>query len=205
MMQEKQYKREVARKTSISAALEAGDGEEFQAKRVNVLATVIGKEDGQAYKSCVIDDGSGQIKLRFFDNEQRLFGKAGPGDFVLAIGKLRRYGEETYIAPEILKVICNLKWAEVRKLELKAGKTGNPTKAAEAEIRDPGAEKENADVVSRDKVGLYRIIRELDAGRGADIGEVTAKFGNAAELLIREMIKNGDVFEVLPGRLKVLE
>jgi len=34
---------------------------------------------------------------------------------------------------------------------------------------------------------------------------VTIRFGNNAELLIREMIKNGDLFEVLPGRLKVLE
>lgn len=203
MALEQQYKREIARKTMVAELLSADD--DFNAKRVSMLATVVDKDGQEAqHKSIVVDDGSGQLKLRFFDNEQ-LFEKCELGSFVLVIGKPRRYGAETYVAPEILKTVNNVKWAEVRKLELKIAKLNNPP-AAEAK-NDNVAEDiaEESNFVSKDKLELYRVIKSLDTGQGADVSEVTAKFGNSAESLIREMVKNGDLFEVLPGRLKVLE
>jgi len=199
MPQEKQYKREVAGKTSISRVLEAGEG--LLAGRVNILATVVDKESEGQYPRMVVDDGTGQLRLRFFDNAQQLFEKASIGDFILLIGKPRRYAQETYIAPEIIKVVNDVKWAEVRKLELRTAKP----EAEKEKAEDIRSETNDADIVSKDKLELYRIIKELDSGRGADVGEVAAKFGGNSDSLIREMIKNGDIFEVLPGRLKVLE
>ncbi|MBI2175927.1 hypothetical protein HYU40_01070 [Candidatus Woesearchaeota archaeon] len=215
MLQEKQYRREVAKKASIAGILsgeflESEDGTTalnangVQIKRVNILATIVNKtEIGEAYKSMVADDGTGQIKLQVFDDAQQLFGKAEVGDFALIIGKPRAYGSERYIAPELIKVLKDTKWAEARKLELKtqqaqtAAANENATKDKKTQLPD--------DMVSKGKVEVYQAVKELDKGRGADMTEVAAKCGNNAEALIKEMTKAGDLFEVSPGRLKVLE
>ncbi|MBI2550011.1 hypothetical protein HYV83_02415 [Candidatus Woesearchaeota archaeon] len=229
MLQENQFKREVARKAGVADILrgEFAENEEGsrtllingkQARRVSILATVVDKsgQEDQAYKSAVIDDGTAQIRLRFFDNEPWLFEKAEIGDFALIVGKPRSYGSESYIAPEIIKPLKDVKWAEVRKLELQAlhaiatlegAKENN---GAAEEIQNRGSQKNtgknDADFVSRGKQEIYRMIKELDAGRGADMMEVVAKAASEnSEQLIKEMLLAGDLFEIVPGKLKVLE
>lgn len=216
MLLEKQYRREVARKTRVAEILEGGfvEAEEgsaalningWQVKRVNMLATIVDKSEiGGAYKSMVADDGTGQIKLRLFDDAQQLFGKAEVGDFALIIGKPRAYGNEAYIAPELIKALKDVKWAEVRKLELKT-QQARAIKADKNKANDDKPQPPNTDVVSREKVEVYRAVKELDKGRGADVAEVAAKCGSNAEALIKEMTKAGDLFEVSPGMLKALE
>ena len=175
-------------------------------RRVNMLAVVVDKDsaESQSYKSLVVDDGTAQIRLRLFDTEAPLFEKLEVGDFAAIIGKPRRYGSEVYITPEILKHLNNVKWAEVRRLEVavqhvKTAPSKNAGKVA-------AMEEELSDAVGKDKLLVYKIVKALDAGRGADLSEVTLKSGlGNAESVIREMLKNGDLFEVLPGRLKVLE
>ncbi len=232
MLQEKQFKRDVAQKISVikilsgnfeqaedgATALNANDG---LVKRVNLLATIVTKNDAgegmEGQKDAVVDDGTGQIRLRFFDNETMLK-RLGVGDFVAIIGRPRRYGVETYIVSEILKTVNDVKWAEVRRLELQinAQKGAGNEKLVENRVEKNEKDDRNlllggwSDTISKAKIELYSLIKELDAGRGADISSVVNKFNNKfndgnAELLIREMIKSGDLFEVLPGRLKVLE
>lgn len=216
MLQEKQYRREVAQKASIAGIL-SGDFVEaedsttalnvngLQIKRANILATIVDKaESGGAYKSMAADDGTGQIKLRLFDDAQQLFGKAEVGDFALIIGKPRAYGSERYIAPELIKALKDVRWAEVRKLELKT-QQARAAEANENRTNDEKPQPPNNDVISRDKVEVYRAVKELDEGRGADVTEVIVKCGSNAEALIKEMTKAGDLFEVSSGRLKVLE
>ncbi|MBI2143351.1 hypothetical protein HYU20_03345 [Candidatus Woesearchaeota archaeon] len=215
MLQERQYRREVAQKTSVAEILEGGfveteDGSTVlnvkgrQIKRANILTTIVDKASaGGAYKSMVADDGTGQIRLRFFDSESQLYEKPEVGDFVLVIGRPRHYGEEKYIAPELVKPLRDVKWAEVRKLELKLAMK----KHRAAAIKDEKNRNEGVkDAIGRDKVEVYKIIKELDTGRGADATEVVMKCeGGNADSLIKEMIRAGDLFEVSPGKLKVLE
>lgn len=232
MLQEKQFRRDIAQKASINEILrgafeQAEDGTTLlnagnrQIKRVNILATVVEKNDAlEDRKEAVVDDGTGQIRLRFFDNEAVL-DKLAVGDFVAIIGKPRHYSGETYIVPEVLKPVNNARWGEVRRLELQVNAkraADNPAgneKSAKAiteknKVALQDISLDEMDAVSKGKIELYRIIKELDTGRGADISGVASKFaekfsGGNAELLIREMTKAGDLFEVLPGRLKVLE
>ena len=216
MLQEKQYRREVAQKASVAEILNSGFAEAEdgtaalnangrQIKRANILATIVDKTDtGGAYKSMVADDGTGQIKLRLFDDASGLFGKTEVGDFVLIIGKPRHYGDETYIAPELIRALKDIKWAEVRKLELKKLQTQQKTGLAE-NLKENEKPLPNYDRVSKDKVVVYQAIKELDTGRGADVTEVILKCGSNAEALVKEMVRSGDLFEVSPGRLKVLE
>lgn len=217
MLQEKQYKREAAQKTSVAEILESGfveteDGATAlnvngrQIKRANILATIVDKADtGGAYKSMVADDGTGQIQLRLFDSESNLFERPEVGAFVMIIGKPRRYGEERYIAPELVKPLRDVKWAEVRKLELRL-MTGQQKPTAVAGKSQKMMETDDADVVGKDKIEVYKTVKELDTGRGADETEVVMKCGSRnADALVKEMIREGDLFEVSPGKLKVLE
>ena len=218
MLQEKQFKREAAQKFSAGEILkgeftETGDGAIAMSiagrpvRRVNLLATVVDKDssESQSYKSLLVDDGTAQIRLRFFDTDTPLFEKLEVGNFAIIIGKLRHYGSEVYVTPEILKPLKNVKWAEVRKLEL-AVPRGQTSASNNSGRKVAAVEEELVDVVGKDKLQVYKIVKELDTGRGADLSEVALKAGlNNAESIIRDMLKNGDLFEVLPGRLKVLE
>ena len=51
-----------------------------------------------------------------------------------------------------------------------------------------------------------KIIKNIDDGEGADFQDVVAmaKSENAEDIL-KNLIKNGDIFELRPGKLKVLE
>ena len=218
MLQEKQYRREAAQKFSAGEILkgeftETGDGAVAisiagrPVRRVNMLATVVDKDssESQSYKSLVVDDGTAQIRLRFFDTDAPLFEKLEVGNFAIIIGKPRHYGSEDYVTPEILKPLNNVKWAKVRTLEL-AVRRGQAAAPKSSGGKVAAVEEELVGVVGKDKLQVYKIVKELDTGRGADLSEVALKAGIAnAESIIRGMLKNGDLFEVLPSRLKVLE
>jgi|GEM_PF-2814031 len=49
------------------------------------------------------------------------------------------------------------------------------------------------------------IIRELDAGDGANFDEVAKKIGTRGEDIITSLLAKGDIFETKPGKLKILE
>lgn len=215
MLQERQYKREVAYKTGIGEILK-GEFEPVDGslslisagrtlKRVSVMATIVDKSpEEDNTPGFTIDDGTGQIRLRLFDDAGALHQKAGLGDFVLVIGRLRGFNNEKYIAPEIIKAVENLKWAEVRKLESRIAGVKNKG-AVMAEKTQAAGETPEEGFVSREKVEVYRLVRELDAGPGAELAEVKARAGEGSDKTIAEMLSAGDIFEVLPGRLKVLE
>ena len=52
---------------------------------------------------------------------------------------------------------------------------------------------------------LTNLIKELDTGDGVLIEEVISKSPlNDTEQLIEKMLENGDIFQNLPGKVKVL-
>ena len=164
--------------------------------RVNVIANFVYKSEQVNSSSAVIDDGTGKISLRAFENKN-IFSNADIGDFVLVIGRVREFGSERYIMPEIVKKITNIEWVNLRKLELESADFGdvkikNEIPAAEAP-QDIGKE-------------IYSLIKSLDNGDGADFDIVIKNSkNNDAEQAIGRLLESGDIFEVKPGRLKVLE
>lgn len=161
--------------------------------RVNIIATVIYKSEEANYSSAVVDDGTGRIQLRSFGSNS-YFSNVDVGDAVMVIGKIREFNNEKYIMPEIFRKIENLQWADVRKMELKD--IGAVNYAA-------GSKDENPDAKNAD---LFSLIRKLDNGDGASFDEIIKEYGNSdAEKMLNTLLENGDVFEIRPGRLKVLE
>ncbi len=207
-LQQKPFqKRQVAYKVRISDILSRNlTKDEFSAgylklknnnvSRVNVIATVVYKpENSSGYNNAVIDDGTGKILLRSFEN-MNAFSKIDVGDTVLVIGKIREFNSEKYIMPEILKKLNNFMWMNVRELELRKGVDFD--NYPKSEIKAPAEEVNNEEICS--------IIRKLDNGDGAFVEDVIKNLKHdAAEKMLNKLLEKGNIFEIKPGKLKVLE
>ncbi|MDP3765015.1 MAG: OB-fold nucleic acid binding domain-containing protein [Nanoarchaeota archaeon] len=175
---------------------------DINVSRVNVIATLVHKpEQSSSYYNAIVDDGTGRISLRSFDNNYA-FSKVEIGDIVLIIGKIREFNGEIYIVPEILKKINNIGWVNVRKLEL----IHNKMIAGDIKIeenKDKGLiEQENTSINEE----IYSLIKKLDDGYGVSIEDIIKNSSNSrAENIITKLLENGDIFEIKPGKLKVLE
>jgi len=193
--------------------------------RVNLISAIVDIPDSENtfnYYSIVIDDSTGKISARLFENYEQL--KAfNVGDIVSIIGRIREYGTERYIILEIIKKIDNPKWIEVRKREIELLKStlqkmdsnqqpepvpdktqsdSKETSMAEEieEVADEGINALNA------SESILALIRKLDKGEGVDTDEVIKKSGiDSSEEIIKSLLLEGDMFEVRPGRLKVLD
>lgn len=157
--------------------------------RVNIIANLVYKSE-DTYSGAIIDDGSGKIPLRSFENKF-IFANLDVGDAVLVIGKVREFDNERYILPEIAKKI-NIEWMNVRKLEL------NKTRHAEEAIHSNNPDDS---AISKD---MYELIKKLDEGDGVAIEDLISR-NSDAEKIVHRLLENGDVFEIKPGKIKVLE
>src|SRR3989344_1507996 len=88
--------------------------------RINIIATLVHKELRGSVTSILIDDGSGKIILRIFEENKNAF-HLEVGDVVQIIGKIRIFNQEKYVFPEIIKKI-NPVWLKIRSLELQRDK-----------------------------------------------------------------------------------
>ena len=166
--------------------------------RVNLIATIVYKsEQEQNSNSVMIDDGTGKIILKSFEAFIP-FSKIDIGDMVLAIGKVREFNNEKYIIPEILKKLDDNSWMNVRKLELK-----NSVIIGQKEEK---LEEVSESVLPNPSENIHSLIRKMDTGDGADIDDVVKhSLVSDAEAIISRLLENGDIFEIKPGRVKVLE
>lgn len=172
----------------------------FNVSRVNIISALVYKSgQDQNFPSGIIDDGTGKILLRAFENGN-LFSKVDVGDLVLVIGRIREYNGERYIIPEIIRKLDNQLWTAVRKLEIEI--IGYPQQSKQA--NEP--QKVPVQAVSGSYDVLYSLIKKLDNGEGVAIDEVIKDSKTEdAEHIINRLLENGDIFEIKPGRIKVLE
>ncbi|MFH1506734.1 MAG: hypothetical protein ABIE94_07175 [archaeon] len=166
--------------------------------RVNVLAVVVSKEN---INQVVVDDGSEKMTVREFDGTK--IANLDVGDIIMIIGRPRQFNNQIYLLPEIVKKVIDKKWVELRKLEL-----GRRSKLKEEEKEEPEEkEKEEAQKpLFNYSEKILKKIAELDEGDGADIDEVVSavKF-KESESIIMHLLEEGEIFEIKPGKLKVLE
>lgn len=188
-------------------------GDNTRVSRANIIGVVVSVGEDTSFQSVFIDDGSGKLSVRAFEQNASL-DSLGIGDCVLIIGRPREFANQIYVLPEIIRKIVDKRWLEVRKLELERNRhpaeevvsdnresfdKASPLKATESVIEEEFVESSiNNDII--------RKIKDLDRGDGADFDEVINVVGLPdAEKIILSLMKNGDVFEVSPGKLKSLE
>ena len=178
--------------------------------RINLIGTVISKtEEGPEYQSFVVDDGSGTISLRSFEKNDNVK-NIEIGDVVLLIGRPREYGSEKYIVPEIMKKISNKKWIDVRKIEIKIEnlKTAElPAKEESIVVENISGEPEEQPKKAKNNPQIvYEAVKELDSDQGVDIDKIIKKTGiKETEEIIKKFLREGEMFEIRPGKIKILE
>jgi len=187
-----------------------------QINRINLIATVVSKptEQDSNYQSITLDDGTGRISARNFE-KNNIFEDIEIGEVILLIGRPREYGNEIYILPETIKKVQDKTWIKVRELELKNKKATkkieetSETRVSEHNHKEKLSDKtemheevlETVEESIPDKV--IRVIKENDKGEGVDFEDVLKQVDN--EEIIKDLLKKGELFEIRPGKLKVLE
>jgi len=215
---EEQQKRQTAFKISIDQ-LQKGDyvknegwnpsyvvdNMNRKVSRVNCMGTAVTQTEmtGSQF-SFLLDDSTNKIMVRSFDRVHGIDG-IGIADTLQIIGKVREYNDERYIVLEVVKHI-DPKWLLVRKNELSLLKTeGKEEPIATKPKIDNQPSEENVEDNS-DAQTIYNLIKEEDKGDGALIDDIIAKSNNpSAENIINNLLKEGEVFQVSPGKIKVLE
>ncbi|MFT4309535.1 MAG: hypothetical protein ACMXYL_03540 [Candidatus Woesearchaeota archaeon] len=192
----------------------------IRASRFNIIGTIIDYNIGNP-SSITVDDGTGQVVVRSFDE---LPFTPTIGQAVLVVGRPRKYNEQFYITSEILRIVDDVSWIEHRKkhiLLLKKHRMSLPI-ISEDDKKDMIKEDNNIIEEKTDKPELdntkndeptdsekiYNMIAELDKGDGAQVSLLLEKCDTMniknAEKAIRMMLEMGDIFEIKSGRVKIL-
>ena len=177
--------------------------------RVNLMGSVIDKFSGNNYVSVNLDDGSGVIMLKAWQENTNLFLDVEIGDLILIVGKVKEYNSR-YIAVEFIRKIDNPLWLKIRKLEL-IKMYGEPTRVEFQTVIDKKVVDEDItmNVVeekveeTNSRVFVLGLIEELDSGEGADFDEVVRRSClEEASSIIQELLTEGEIFEVHKGKLR---
>jgi RPA family protein len=178
--------------------------------RANIMAVVVSdpvvEEKSQ---SITVDDGSARLRIRSFEDGVNLGGFV-LGDVVNVIGKPKEYGGFKYLIPEMIKIIKNKGWLEVRKKELELKEktrenTPQPAQTAAAQQEDKVVEEES--IQEENKIEkIIRLAKEMDSGNGVFIGDIVERLQDGeTDKIISTLLEQGDIFEIQPGKIKVLE
>ncbi len=153
--------------------------------RVNIIAAVLDKEVTDTFATLTLDDGTANITVKSFNEDIKKVENINIGDVVLLIGRPREYNEQLFISIEIIKKVNPL-WAKVRKLELEK----QPEQKIEIKQKTP-----------REKI--INVMNSMDNPEGVDISEVLnmANIENG-EKIIDELVKEGELYENKPGRIR---
>lgn len=163
-----------------------------------------------------IDDKTGIIKVRSYEPFLP-FEDIKNTDTVIIIGKIREYGNEKYLAPEICTKITiedveyfNVNKKKIKELflqkkiiQIKQETSFSDGKELIKEIVEEKIEENKQDNVLQ-KILTY--IDEEDKGKGVEKVKLLDVFPSEETLEILDtLILEGDIFEIKPGVFKVLK
>ena len=163
--------------------------------RVNIIAAVVEKKITDNLATISIDDGTAAIVGKSFNEEVKKIEDINVGDVVLLVGRPRKYNEELFISIEIIKKV-DPAWAKVRKLELeKESKEIIPKESLNIEQKEESPRQK-----------IISILKKMDNSEGVDMSEVLnrANIENGEEL-IDELVREGEIYENKPGKVRALE
>jgi RecG-like helicase len=142
------------------------------------------------YLSFLIDDASGQIRLKIFGEDVDKFKQVSQGETVAVIGMARYYNNEIYLQPEIIKV-QDPRYLLVRKLEIE--------KNLPKEIN-----KEEVRAVKDQIIDMMKQAEELG---GIEVDKLIMEIKVAPEIInqeVKKMLEEGLAYEPRPGKIRYL-
>ena len=182
--------------------------------RVNIIANVITnyKNEEGDYVSVTIDDGSNSIQVKAWKEDVSILTGLEVGETILMIARVREYNNEKYLTPEIIKKLDKPEWLVYRKKELTKEygslvKKTEPVKE-ESKIGSP-VEEEVVDSSGEEgtRQKILNIIENLATEEGADKLDIINKSQldeQTADGIIQGLLMEGEIFEIKPGKIKIL-
>ena len=168
---------------------------------INIIGIVLNVEKIGTMTNLLLEDGTEKIVIRFFE-EKQILSSLEAGNIIKVIGKIRKYNEERYISPEIVKKMDSL-WMKIRFLKIKlrgsliSFSSVNKSTLSEEEL------VEDNNLLPSEKI--FKLIKEMDKGEGVRIEELVEKSSlDKTEEILQKMIEEGDLFQNLPGKVKIL-
>ncbi len=165
-----------------------------QAYKVNLIGVIIKKEEYENYTSFMIEDFSGKVEGRRFGEKEE---NIEVGDVVLVLGKPREWNSLRYVAIDLIKK-TDSRWLMHRKAEKETRKEEVREKKEEGKVEE---EKESAENLYEK---IIEFVNKNDGGEGCEIDKIIKEYGAECESIVQELINHGELFEIKPGKLKVL-
>ena len=175
--------------------------------RVNVISVAISMyENSDAkYAAITLDDGSGNIRMKVWEDDFKILQGIGLGDVILVIGRLYEQNNEIFLRPEIVRKM-DVEWMKARNAELKR-EHGSPSIVEDKKlevIEEKVEEKIEPSVLAREKVFL---IVGNAPDEGIEISELIARSGMKEDLVekaVDELLREGEVFSPRAGFVKLV-
>jgi RPA family protein len=187
------------------------DLEGVKVSRVNIMANVVDHFDGDNYSYLELDDGSGSIRVKVWGDDIKLIKDVKVGDVVLFVGRIKEYNQSRYLVPEIIKSIDNLKWLEVRNKELETlrGKIERQVKEEiivdKEPLKEPSVVEEQ--VVASTESHRQKVLSLIEKKEEYEIEDLikdSSLTNEDVEKAVKELLKEGEIFEPRPGYLRVV-
>lgn len=199
-----EFKRHTAYKMRIGDILKGGvimDGDKFkflefdgkQIARVNVIANITDKyiQDGEKkFGSLTLDDASGQLKVKTFGDDVKIFDKLEQGDTIQLIGLLRHWNNEVYATPDILKK-KEPAYLLVRKHELDLEKPKEIPKEEQSQL----------------KTKILDHVKAQENEGGAEVEQMILQLNAPPAAIndeIKKLLEEGIIYEPRPGKIRYL-
>ena len=169
----------------------------------------------------IIDDGSENVSVKAWKEDIKLIENVEIGTAILLIGRVREYNEKIYLSPEIVKPLDKLEWVELRKKEL-LKEYGTATKFEEVKTEQPirqvegpkeilvATEEEIVEDITTES-DRQKILNDIEKLHGEDGVETEKVISNTdveesrVRSIIQELLKEGEIFEISPGKIKIIE
>jgi RPA family protein len=200
---------------------------QLQINRVRLMGTVVQKfiSEDNGYGFFIIDDGTETIRVRSFKDSVDLIKTVEIGDLIDVFGRIRKYEEEIYVIPEILRKVEEPNFYIVRKLELKKqdkkislsskeSLKGKKEEAKPAEQPDEiveevidMSEKKSEDTTINPRRKVVDCIAGFDKGEGVEVDKLMKGCGLSEEIVERvltDLMNEGEIFEPRAGKVKIL-
>ncbi len=172
--------------------------------RINIIATIVNKfvNNEKHSGTIVIDDGFDVINVRVWENEFHLIDNLVIGDLIKIIGRVRKYNDEIYLTPEIIKKV-NPNWFALRFIEINNQASSNEQLISNKQL-DEQSTLNNSDSINL-KDNLFNFIKNK-GNDGATIEELTSIAGDKKLCInaLMELINDDLIFEPRAGRYKLL-
>ena len=69
---------------------------EKKVSRVNLISGIVDKFSGENYSVLNLDDGSGGVQVKAWDEATKLFLDVEVGDLILVVGKVKQYNNSVF-------------------------------------------------------------------------------------------------------------